>query len=204
MLIAGADEWVRDFAKALKKAGIPVLLVDSNYNKISKARLDDIDSVCANILNEHAREELPLAGIGRMLAMTPNDEVNSLAVRECRPIFGRAHMYQLTFNATNQGGRRGLTKNLMGRELFGEGRTFTMLHDLHADGAAFKTTTLSNEFTYEDYLSHYGDASTLLCVVNEDKSLLINSVKDPVKPVPGQTIIALTEPSADPSEPSNS
>ncbi|MEM8669512.1 MAG: sodium:proton antiporter [Planctomycetota bacterium] len=191
LLIAGADAWVRDFAKVLKKTGIPVLLVDSNFNKISKARIDGIDCVCANILNEHALEELPMAGIGRMLAMTPNDEVNSLAVRECRTIFDRANLYQLTFNFSNQHGRRGLTKNLMGRELFGEGKTFTVLRDLHEAGATFKSTTLTEEFTYDDYTQHYGDGSTLLCVVKEDKSLSVTTVKDPVLPLPGQTIIAL-------------
>ncbi len=192
VLIAGADAWVRDFAKALKKAGVPVLLVDSNYNKISKARIEGVEGVCANILNEHAREELPLAGIGQLLAMTPNDEVNSLAIRECRTMFDRAHLYQLTFNVANQqGGRRGLTKNLMGRQLFGEGKTFTVLRDLHEAGAKFKTTTLSATFRYKDYTEHYGEGSTLLCVVKEDKSLLINTVNNPITPESGQTIIAL-------------
>ena len=119
VLIAGADQWVCEFAKELKNANVPVLLVDSNYNKISKARVNGLDAVCANILNEHVIEDLPLTGIGRLLAMTQNDEVNSLAVRECRHIFERSQVFQLTFNRENMHHRRGLTKNLMGRELFG-------------------------------------------------------------------------------------
>ncbi len=200
VLIAGADAWVCDFAKAVKKAGLPVLLVDSNYNKIAQARIDGLEGVCANILNEHAREDLPLTGIGCMLAMTANDEVNSLAVRECRTMFDRANLYQLTFNVANQQGRRGLTKNLMGRELFGEGKTFTALRDLHAVGATFKTTTLSDAFDYADYLERYSDGSTLLCVVNDDDSLVINTVSSPVTPEPGQTIIALVSSVAVPDD----
>ena len=38
ILIAGADAWTRDFAQEFKKLGLPVLLVDTNYNKVAKAK----------------------------------------------------------------------------------------------------------------------------------------------------------------------
>jgi NhaP-type Na+/H+ or K+/H+ antiporter len=200
VLIAGCDPWIRDFGSELKKSGLPVVLVDSNYNKIAQARIAGLDALCANILNEHVREDLPLAGIGQMMAMTQNDEVNSLAVQECRSIFDRAHLYQLSFNAENQHFRRGLTKNLMGRELFAKGLTFTQLKEMHEVGARFKTTTLSDEFTYDDYLNRYQDGSTLMCVLSEDDSLEINTVNDPLRPSPGQTIIALVSSTAVPDD----
>ena len=67
VLIAGADNWVRDFASELKSAGITVLLVDTNFNKISKARVAGLDAECANILNEHVVEG-PAAGRDRTTA----------------------------------------------------------------------------------------------------------------------------------------
>ncbi|MGI9473256.1 MAG: cation:proton antiporter [Rubripirellula sp.] len=191
VLFAGADSWVRDFANEVKKTGVPVLLVDTNYNKVSQAKISGLDAVCANILNEHVREELELTGIGKMMAMTPNDEVNSLAVRECRTMFDRANVYQLTFNHQNQHHRRGLTKNLMGRELFAKGLTYSQLEDLHAVGATFKTTSLTETFTYEDFLQRYQDGAHLLCVIKEDGSLDFNTVDSELTPSPGQTIIAL-------------
>ncbi len=135
-----------------------------------------------------------------MMAMTENDEVNSMAVRECRSLFDRAHLYQLSFNAENQHHRRGLTKNLMGRELFSKGRTFTQIKELHEVGAKFKTTKLSEEFTYDDFLKRYQDGSTLMCVLNEDESLAVNTVDDPLTPTPGQTIIALVSSTAVPDD----
>ena len=86
ILIAGADTWIRDLALEFKKIGLPVLLVDTNYNKIAKAKIAGLNAVCANILNEHVREDLDLNGIGKLMALTQNDEVNSLAVRECQPL----------------------------------------------------------------------------------------------------------------------
>ncbi|KLU05061.1 Sodium/hydrogen exchanger family protein [Rhodopirellula islandica] len=191
VLIAGADAWVRDFATELNAAGIPVLLVDTNYNKISQARIAGLRGECANILNEHAREDLDLSGIGRLLAMTPNDEVNSLALRECRAMFESSRLYQLTFKTKNAAGRRGLTKNLMGRELFGEGLTFTRLSEMHAAGASLKTTKLTESYSFADFQETYGEVTTVLCAITAEGGLNINTVDAPLVPVAGQTILAL-------------
>ncbi|MGB7324817.1 MAG: cation:proton antiporter, partial [Rubripirellula sp.] len=198
VLIAGADIWVRDFAKELTKSGVNVLLVDTNYNKISKARVDGINAVCANILNKHVIEELPLTGIGRLLAMTPNDEVNSLAVRECTHLFERSQVYQLTFTRENSHHRRGLTKNLMGRELFGKGSTFSELRAMHVAGARFKTTSLTNEFTYADFAKKYGNGAQLLAAIDKDGVLVLDTDDKPLQPQPGQQLIAMVSATAVP------
>ena len=199
VLIAGADDWVRAFALELQASNVPVLLVDSNYNKIAKARMDGLEAACANILNEHVIHDLPLTGIGRLLAMTQNDEVNSLAVRECRHLFERSSVFQLTFNTENMHHRRGLTKNLMGRELFGKGNTFSEIRAEHANGGRFKTTSLREEFTYDDFLSEYGDRAALLCAVSEDGTLVLDTMDQPLQPKPGQKIITLVTASALPN-----
>lgn len=191
LLIAGADRWVREFALQIKKSGIAVLLVDTNYNKVSQAKIDGLDAICINILNEGAREELPLTGIGNFLAMTPNDEVNSLAVKECKHLFGRVGAYQLTFDASNAHVRRGMTKNLMGRELFSDGLTYSKIRDQHNLGAKFKTTTISDEFTYEDFKKQYKNGADLLCTISPDGTIEFNTVKTPNKPSSGDKVIAL-------------
>lgn len=191
ILIAGADAWTRDFALVLKKLNVPVLLVDTNYNKVSKAKIAGLDAICANILNEHVREELELNGIGKLMALTQNDEVNSLAVRECQALFGRANLFQLTFRKQNQHNQRGLTRNLMGRELFDSELTYSKMEDIHAVGATFKTTTLSENYTYRDFIEHYQNGAKLLCVIDELKNLSVNTVEHQLQPIAGQTIIAL-------------
>ncbi|MAI34944.1 MAG: sodium:proton antiporter [Planctomycetaceae bacterium TMED240] len=191
VLIAGADAWTRDFAEELKKLGLPVLLVDTNYNKVAKAKIAGLDAVCANILNEHVREDLVLNGIGKLMALTQNDEVNSLAVRECQTLFGSANLYQLAFRKQNQHSRRGLTRNLMGRELFDPELTYSKMEDFHAVGATFKTTTLSENYTYRDFTEHYQNGAKLLCVIDELKNLSVNTVEHQLQPIEGQTIIAL-------------
>lgn len=201
VLIAGADPWVRAFAEELKASSITVLIVDTNYNKISQAKMNGLSAVCANILNEHAREDLNLAGIGRLMAMTVNDEVNTLALRECRSLFDRSRLYQLTFNRKNSGGgARGMTKNLMGRALFGEGLTFTALKEMYDAGAEFKTTKLSETFTFADFKEHYGEGTVVMCSIKDDGSLSINTADDPLTPGPGQTVLSLVSSTAIPPD----
>ena len=176
------------------------MLVDTNYNKVSQARLEGLEAHCMNILNEHAREDLPLAGIGRFLAMTPNDEVNSLAVRECRTMFDRARLFQLTFTSQNTHARRGMTRNLMGRQLFGEGLTFSQIRDRHIAGARFKSTKLSDEFSYEEFVQMYGADVPVLCTLSEGGALSIMTVDDHKVPVSGQTVVAMVSSTPVPSD----
>ena len=84
VLFAGADAWVRELALTVKNCGVPVVLVDTNFRNVSEARMAGLTAECASILSEHVQEEIDLSGIGRLMALTPNDEVNALAIRELR------------------------------------------------------------------------------------------------------------------------
>ncbi|WP_372896579.1 cation:proton antiporter [Stieleria sp.] len=197
VLIAGADDWVIRFALELKKAGCPVVMIDTNYRKVTKAKLEGLEAICANIMNEHARDELSLSGIGHMMAMTPNDEVNSLAVRECRSIFGRAKTYQLTFKSDN---RRGMTRHLMGRELFDATLTHSKISQLVAQGFEFKTTAISDEFTFQDFQNLYAEQHVLAIITdktpqnNERMSLTLVTADEAAEPEPGDAVLALVNP----------
>lgn len=190
LLLAGADHWVREMAKVLHENGQRVMMADVNYNKISAARMAGLPAECVNVLSDHARVELNLAGIGRLLALTPNDEVNSLAVREFRPLFGSAGVFQLPLKSHAAGERRSPASHLQARVLFGSDWTFTKIQELVAAGAVFKATKLSDSFTYDEFLRRHGDGSLLLFVIDQ-AALYISSVDQKLKPEPGQTVVAL-------------
>ena len=69
---------MREIAVAVKKEGLNVLLVDTNHQQVAAARMAGLPTYNASILSEYARENLDLGGLGRFIAMTPNDQVNSL------------------------------------------------------------------------------------------------------------------------------
>lgn len=193
ILFAGAEPWIREIASQVQKEGFQILLIDTNYANVAAANMSGLPAECASILSEHVRDELDLAGIGRLLALTPNDEVNSLAVREFAHLFGRANVYQLTPWDDRSGRRTSISEHLRGRLLFAE--------DLHHDEIAqhmggnrqLKTTKLADEFRYEHFRERYGDSAIILFTIDETKKLSVRTPDQTATPQPGQTVIALVD-----------
>ena len=84
-LIAGANALARAVGEALQEADHPVLLVDTNRSEINKARMAGLPTFYGSIIAPDILEKLDLSGHGKLLALTPNDEVNSLAALRCAP-----------------------------------------------------------------------------------------------------------------------
>jgi len=75
LMLVGAHQGARLLARALQDVGYKVILVDTNVHNCRVAEKDDLRSYCGNILYEEFVEELDLGGVGKLLALTSNDEV---------------------------------------------------------------------------------------------------------------------------------
>ncbi|HEY9885624.1 MAG TPA: cation:proton antiporter, partial [Vampirovibrionales bacterium] len=78
VLMIGAHEPSQLMAKALHEEGIEVMLVDTNRENLNQAQALGLKTFYASILSEYALDEIDLANLGRVMALTSNDEVNSL------------------------------------------------------------------------------------------------------------------------------
>jgi len=196
ILFAGASLPVRRIAKAVHDEGFQVLLVDTNFQQVSAARQDGLPAVCASVLSEYVDEEVDLGGLGRMIAMTSNDDLNRLASLEFAGDFGRANVYQLRPRENAASERRKTSKaHIQGRFLFHSTLNFEKLeHEMEA-GATVKKTKITDEFTYENFLYQHGISSTLLFVIRESGKLEIVAADD-VEPVSGDTVVSLVAPIA--------
>ena len=105
LLIVGAHAWARALAEILTREEVPVALIDRNRDNIKSAKMAGIRAYADNVLADHVLEEIDLRGIGRLLALTPNDEVNALAVQRFERVFDSAGVYQLA-PPTERGGRQ--------------------------------------------------------------------------------------------------
>ncbi len=193
-LLVGAHAWARAMAAGLRDAGIEVLLVDTNRGNLAAARLDGLRTRHANILAEDLPSELPLDGIGRLLALTANDEVNSLAALHFAEVFESQDVFQLSLdeNKAGPGEERAVSQHLRGRLLFGREATFEFLSRRFGEGAVVKRTHLTDTFTYDDFRAHYGDGTLLLFTVGES-ALRVAAAGEKLAPRPGQTVIALVD-----------
>ena len=192
MLLLGASGWVRAVALALKAEGVEVTLVDANWKNVAQARQDGLDAKCDNILAEYAFEDLELDGIGRFLALTPNDEVNSLATVHASDVFERSNVYQLAPEGADEGGRlTEMPAHLQGRILFDTVATHAEITKRFAQGATIKRTGLTDEFGFDEFVEHYRGAALPLFVVTETRKVRVLEAQRKVPVKAGQTIISL-------------
>lgn len=188
VLIAGAEGWVLPIAKALRDEGIDVLLVDTNYSHVAEAKMQDLPAHCASILSDYVREELDLGAIGRLVAVLPNDEVNTLAAGEFVHLFGRAEVYQLAVNEPGDGRRETVRSEMRGRQLFGKGVDYDAVVGRIESGARVKRTNLSSEFDFQQFRRQHGPDAMVLFLVRGNR-LLIASADGKLDPEPGDTLI---------------
>lgn len=191
ILFAGASLPVRMIAKSIHEEGYRVLLVDTNFQNVSAARQEGLPAVCASVLSEYVDEEVDLGGLGRMMAMTSNDDLNRLASLEFSGDFGRENAYQLRprKKATNNK-RRTSKAHIEGRFLFNSELDYDKLEHQIDMGAMLKKTNITEEFTYEDYVFRYGMSSTVLFVIRASGTLDIVASDDQL-PKPGDSVISL-------------
>lgn len=196
VLMASAHPGARAIAHELAKAGFRVLLVDNNYHHIQTARMEGLETCHDSVLSEYVREELDLWELGRLLALTPNDEVNSLACLNFSEVFGRSEVYRIATRAPAGSRSATTTTHFSGRLLFGNDVTYEYLDERFAAGAVVKRTRLTKEFDFERFRQQYGDSAVPLCAVTESGKLIVATAEQPLVPKPGQTVIALVDPPA--------
>lgn len=205
-LIAGAGPLGRQIAKALQNEKVEVLLVDLNYANVQRARGSGLSAKVANILGSQVREEVELTGIGRLLAITPNNEVNSLAAVQYARHFGRSNTFQLSPDTArsnpkaNPGAEKTkpkgeVSQELTGRVLFANGPAHARLEELFSAGATVRKTRLTKEFGFDRWKQiHNADAgdAIILFVVDENGVVRVATADSPLQPKAGQSVIALT------------
>lgn len=190
LLILSAGPFARELAKAVKSQGFRVLLVDTNRENIVAAQMAGLNTHFGSVLAEDTLEAIDMSGLGRLLALTSNDEVNSLAAQRFAHLFGRANLFQLAPKGSETGTSK-LGAQFHGRLLSGGDLTFARVDALVAQGAAMKATRLTPEYDYPRFKSRHGAAATPLFIVTESGRLVVAAAGERLDPRPGQTLISL-------------
>lgn len=192
ILFVGAHSWARSIAKIIHDKKINVIMVDTNRENIKAARLDGLPAYLGSILSEHIADELDLDGIGRLMALTPNDEANSLAALHMSDSFERGELYQLSPLSEKSGKELEFSpKHLRARFLFGEGMNYYHLNSLFNDGWTIKSTKISDTFSFNDMKKNYGENLIPLFLIDKDDKLIVSTLENPLEPESGDMIIAL-------------
>ena len=186
VLFVGAHPWARQFAKVLKSLDIRVIMVDSNSENVMLARFNNIDAVNANILTEDIVDQLNLQGIGRLFAVTANDEVNALAALHFEDLFGRPEVYQLPYKKKELREEQPVSRHLRGRRLFSEDMTYERINEIYNSHAEIKILELKSE----NDLQLLNDENILpLLLVDLQNNLIIYTDEQAPKATSGMRLV---------------
>lgn len=190
ILFAGAGSWARMAAKALVDDGHDVMMLDTNYDNVARAKLEGIRAHRANILSEYVEEEMDMTGLGQLIATTPNDEVNSLASHHFVHVFGRENVWQVAPADDDAHHQTAVAGHMRGRICFPDRPQYHRLENFATQGAVIKKTTITEQFTMDDFKELYGEEHILLFRITEERGLDV--VHDEMRtPGPDTTLYAI-------------
>jgi NhaP-type Na+/H+ or K+/H+ antiporter len=195
-VMIGAHRLGRALAHALQRAGLPVLVVDTNVGLVKTARNEGLPVYHGSVLSDQADEELELPGIGQLLALTANDEVNALSARHYVHLFGRQNLYQLSPASHARAGASGLSSEVRARVFGGDEFTYEVLDARIGEGARFSSTTLSDQFGSNEWREEHGEDAVPFMLVTRTGAVTVASPDRDLDPKPGDTLIGLTGPAA--------
>lgn len=145
VLIIGCHSWARQIATVLKENKVKTLLIDTNPKNIAKAKEVHLSALKTNILAEHADEEIDLSGLGILFAITPNEQVNSMAALRYVNYFGRQNVFQLSSEETRSYKKKELSQHIRGRILFSSGMTYEYISKKINAGGRIESKKLTKE-----------------------------------------------------------
>jgi len=191
VLVIGANEFARALALALRELDLPVLVVDTNARLIGSARMEGLRVYHGSVLSDQADQELDLPGIGKLFALTANDEVNALSALHFVHLFGRQNVFQLPPRRRKGKGSDELATELRARLLFSEELTYDELRRRFAHGATFKATRLSERFDLDAWRKEHGPNAVPLLAMSENGVVTVGTHDRPLDPKPGDTVLGL-------------
>lgn len=191
-LLFGASDFTRALAKELNNNNISSTIADPNWDAIKKARMESVRTYFGNPISDHASRRLDLTGIGNLLVLSPYRQLNPMVMTHFEHEFG--HEATILGLATSDTASmeshqisEGFAKKLT---LFGESVTYGYLASAMKKGAVIKTTNISEDFTFQDYLNKYDRELIPLISISGKKVGVFKSDKK-TEPKAGWKIVSL-------------
>ncbi|MEP5177143.1 cation:proton antiporter [Marinobacter alexandrii] len=195
-LVLGANPVARMIGLALKKSDVPVTLADTNWENVRQARMENLQTYFGNPVSEHASTHLDLTGIGNLLVISPYKHMNSLATYHFLDWFGNHSVFSLAEGDQDQKARHQTAEKIqMTRGLFG-GVSYAKLASLAGQDYTVRTTQLSDEFSYDDFLNQFQRQALVLFVFDSKGHVMPVMDMETLKPEKDWMLISLVPPQA--------
>lgn len=194
VLIVGSSKFSVNLAKVLEDLNIPVLITDSSWSRLSHARRLGVPYEHGEILSEQTDYQIDLTPYEYMIGLTEYDSYNTLVSSTFMPAFGREHLFQLPLQINQGDHLEDVSKHISGRLLFEEGANWSALNDKINKGFLFKKTSITQQYTYNQFLKDLDSESVLLFILRKSGNIDFFTPNNEVKPEAGDTVVSLQKP----------
>jgi CPA1 family monovalent cation:H+ antiporter len=156
--------------------------------------MDGLRAYYGNPLSEHAELYLDLAGLGQLLALSPDTHLNELACARYRRDFEPRNVYALRVRSGKEGRA---TAAPSGRDAFGEEASYAELSRRLVRGAELRTTKLTEAFGMKEYSDRYAERAVPLFAIDPKGRVEVFASGAKVTPGPEWSVIALVDADAE-------
>lgn len=193
ILIVGSTSWTIALARTLHELGVPVMVVDSSWERLALARREDLPFYHGEILNEATGHNLDLGPYQQLVAATENEAYNALVCNEFAHEVGRDAVFQLGAPGDDDD-RHLMPSSIRGRELFETGLGVEDVAENQRLGWVFRKTTLSDEFGVAEARETLPEGAAMLLVVRANGAIRFFTHAAGPEPRPGDTIVSYSPP----------
>jgi len=192
VLFIGSSRFSTEFASSLNKARIPVMIVDSSWERLKHARDLGIPFYHGEMLSEQTEYQLDTMPYDYLIAATDFDSYNALIGTTFVPEYGRRNMFRIVPYEKNDQNRNDLAVNVGGRHLFGANITMAELNERLGNGFKFRETAITGQYNYEQYVKDKNEDTVYLCILKPSGQILFYTSDSELAAEPGDRVLSLT------------
>ncbi len=193
-LMIGGNTLARSIAKELTQNGVHVVIADTSWRSVQACRLQGLDCYYGSSVSEHADWHLNLVGIGRMLGCSSSEQMNTLAaVKYYREFEGKTSVFVLPTAQNKANSKLTYLTKKFAKRLFSRDLSYQVLRSMVKQGGQVKTTMLTDEFNWEQFIS-LNQTAVPLFFINKKGQIHVASPDSQYAPESGWKVIYLMPP----------
>lgn len=194
-IIVGSNRLSVALAKVMEKLKIPVLVVDSSWDRLYTARRAGVNHTHEEILSEQTEYMIDFTPYDYLISATEYDSYNALVCSTFIPEFGRKNVYRLPRQNHSGDQLDDLDHTIGGAELFRPAEGVETLKFKLESGYVLRKTTITDQYNFDDYLVDRDRETVLLFVLKQSKQIAFFREDAEINVSPGDTVVSLTPPS---------
>lgn len=192
-LLVGATPFGLALARELQKNGLAVQIADQDWSAVRAAKMHGLPAYWGNPVSEDADINLDLTGIGNLLAVTSQSDLNALVAHYYRTEFEPDKIFTIRNQPpTNQKTLEKTRFKYAGRSLFEGKVSLGELEEMLRQGARITTTPLTPEFSYAQFLAQAEGSRLPFFAIDPGDNVQALGGKSDSTPKAGWKIMAVT------------